>query len=328
MTFLLDQVLNLRFFRDFLNLALTDLGLTGALLGSVHFFIYDLIKITYLLCLLIFSISYIQSYFPPERSQAILGRFNGMSARIIAALLGTITPFCSCSSIPLFIGFTRAGLPLGVTFAFLISSPMVDLASLVLISSIFGFNIALAYVLLGLAIAIIGGTLIDKLTLEDQIEDIVRPQESSINIIYQRPSIKERLLLAYEQMSFTLKKVFWYILIGVALGALIHNWLPQEYIQTYLGQSTYLSVIGATLLGVPMYADIFGTIPVAEALIGKGALLGTVLSFMMSVTTLSLPSLILLRQAIKTKLLLTFISICVIGIILVGVIFNLGALYV
>ena len=282
--------------------------------GSIQFFIYDVIKITILLCLLIFIISYIQSFFPPERSKRILGRFHGIGANIIGALLGTVTPFCSCSSIPIFMGFTSAGLPLGVTFSFLISSPMVDLGSLVLLMSIFGVKIAVAYVVLGLVIAVLGGTLIEKLHMEGYVEDFIRNANSGVNIEAPDLTVKDRVIYAKDQVLSTFKKVFPYILIGVGIGALIHNWIPESWVETV--------VVLATIVGVPMYADIFGTIPVAEALLAKGALLGTILSFMMAVTTLSLPSLIMLRKAVKPKLLGTFIAICTLGIIIVGYGFN------
>lgn len=291
--------------------------------GSIRFFIYDVIKITLLLCLLIFMISYIQSYFPPERSKRILGRFKGIWANIIAALLGTVTPFCSCSSIPLFIGFTGAGLPLGVTFSFLISSPMVDLGSLLLLMSIFGAKIAAAYVIVGLIIAVVGGTVIEKLHMENHVEEFIRSAKGSIDIEAPDLTVKERFIYAKEQVEGTFKKVFPYILAGVGIGAVIHNWIPESWVETILGGSNPFGVILAVLVGVPMYADIFGTIPVAEALLNKGAQLGTVLSFMMAVTTLSLPSMIMLRKAVKPKLLGVFAAICTAGIIIVGYLFNL-----
>ncbi|WP_408647044.1 permease [[Clostridium] colinum] len=290
--------------------------------ASIHFFIYDIIKITVLLCFLIFFISYIQSYFPPERSKKILGRFNGISANIVSALLGTVTPFCSCSSIPLFIGFTSAGLPLGVTFSFLISSPMVDLGSLVLLMSIFGSKVAVAYVLIGLIIAILGGILIEKLHMEKYVEEFIKTA-SSVDIESPVLTKIDRIKFAKEQVTETFKKVFPYILVGVGIGALIHNWIPEHWIETILGSNNPLGVILATLVGIPMYADIFGTIPVAEALLSKGAELGTILAFMMAVTTLSLPSMIMLKKAIKPKLLWLFIGICTFGIILVGYLFNI-----
>ena len=274
-----------------------------------------------LLCILIFGISYVQSYFPPERSKKILGRFHGVWANIIGALLGTVTPFCSCSSIPLFIGFTSAGLPLGVTFSFLISSPMVDLGSLVLLMSIFGTKVAIVYVIMGLVIAVIGGTLIERIHMEPYVEEFIR-NASSVDIDSPTLTQKERLIYAKDQVVSTFKKVFPYILLGVGIGALIHNWIPESWIAAILGSNNPFGVVLATVIGVPMYADIFGTIPVAEALLGKGALLGTVLAFMMAVTTLSLPSLIMLRKAVKPKLLALFIAICTIGIILVGYLFN------
>lgn len=308
---------------EVLGAGLTLLGLdtTSRWGGSVQFFLYDTVKITVLLCVLIFGISYIQSYFPPERSKKILGRFHGLGANTVGALLGTVTPFCSCSSIPLFIGFTSAGLPLGVTFSFLISSPMVDLGSLVLLMSIFGTKVALLYVVLGLVIAVAGGALIEKLHMEAYVEAFIR-NASSVDIDAPALTQKDRLLYARDQTVSTFQKVFPYILLGVGIGALIHNWVPEQWIAAVLGRSNPFGVILAAVVGVPMYADIFGTIPVAEALLGKGALLGTVLAFMMAVTTLSLPSLIMLRKAVKIKLLGLFIGICTIGIILVGYFFN------
>ncbi|MDD4396620.1 MAG: permease [Sphaerochaetaceae bacterium] len=289
--------------------------------GSLQFFIFDTLKICLLLCILIFIISYIQSYFPPERSKKILGHFKGIWANCIAALLGTVTPFCSCSSIPLFIGFTSAGLPIGVTFSFLISSPMVDLGSLVLLMSIFGAKVAVIYVALGLIIAVLGGTLIEKLHMEKYVESFIF---SSGKTDLQAPSLsqKDRLVYAKDQMLGTLRKVLPYILIGVGIGAVIHNWIPADWVESVLGQNNPFGVVLAVLIGIPMYADIFGTIPVAEALLAKGALLGVVLSFMMAVTTLSLPSLVMLRKAVKPKLLALFIGICTAGIIAVGYLFN------
>lgn len=323
-TFIQNQILGMKWLNALIGSLLSAIGLdtTSRIGGSVQFFIYDVIKITLLLCLLIFVISYIQSFFPPERSKRILGRFHGSGANIIGALLGTVTPFCSCSSIPIFMGFTSAGLPLGVTFSFLISSPMVDLGSLVLLMSIFGLKIALAYVVFGLVIAVLGGTLIEKLHMEDQIEDFIRNANSSVDIEAPNLTVRDRLVYAKDQVVTTFRKVFPYILIGVGIGAVIHNWIPAAWVETILGSRNPFGVVLATLVGVPMYADIFGTIPVAEAILGKGALLGTILSFMMAVTTLSLPSLIMLRKAVKPRLLGTFIAICILGIILVGYGFN------
>lgn len=297
------------------------LDVTGRVGGSVQFFLYDVVKITILLCALIFVISYIQSYFPPERSRRILGRFRGLWANAVSALLGTVTPFCSCSSIPLFMGFTSAGLPVGVTFSFLISSPMVDLGSLVLLTGIFGFRVAALYVLVGLVLAVMGGTIIEKLHMERYVEDFIL---SAGGVDLEAPSLtrRDRLMYAREQMTGTFRKVFPYILVGVGIGAVIHNWIPQDYVEAVLGGGNPFGVVLATLVGVPMYADIFGTIPVAEALLSKGAQLGTVLSFMMAVTTLSLPSMIMLRKAVKPRLLALFIAICTVGIILVGYLFN------
>lgn len=321
--FIQNQVLGMQWLNGAVGRGLSLLGLdiTSPWGGSVRFFLYDTVKITALLCVLIFGISYLQSYFPPERSKRILGRFHGVGANLIGALLGTVTPFCSCSSIPLFIGFTSAGLPLGVTFSFLISSPMVDLGSLVLLMSIFGTKVAVVYVILGLVIAVVGGTLIEKLHMERYVEDFIR-NASSVDIDSPSLTQRERLVYAKDQAVSTFKKVFPYILLGVGIGALIHNWIPETWIAAALGRSNPLGVVLAAVVGVPMYADIFGTIPVAEALLGKGALLGTVLAFMMAVTTLSLPSLIMLRKVVKWKLLGLFIGICTAGIISVGYLFN------
>ena len=322
--FIQNQILGLKWLNVLIGNGLAAMGLdiSGRLGGGVLFFLYDVIKITFLLCLLIFIISYIQSYFPPERSKRILGRFHGIGANSIAALLGTVTPFCSCSSIPLFIGFTSAGLPVGVTFSFLISSPMVDLGSLVLLMSIFGTKIAIVYVITGLIIAVTGGTIIEKLKMERYVEDFIT-SAGSVDIESPELTQRERMVYAKEQVAATFKKVFPYILVGVGIGAIIHNWIPQEWIETVLGNKNPFAVILATIVGVPMYADIFGTIPIAEALYSKGAQIGTVLSFMMAVTTLSLPSMIMLRKAVKPKLLALFITICTVGIIIVGYLFNI-----
>ena len=321
--FIQDQVLGMKWLNKLIGSALSLLGFDvgGRMGGSIQFFLYDILKITVPLCSLIFVISYIQSYFPPERSKQILSRFHGIGANIISALLGTVTPFCSCSSIPLFMGFTGAGLPLGVTFSFLISSPMVDLGSLILLISIFGTKIAIIYVVVGLIIAVAGGTLIEKLHMELYVEEYIR---NAKGVDINAPSLtkRERIQYAREQVASTFKKVFPYIIIGVGIGAVIHNWIPESLIKAVLGGSNPFSVILATLVGIPMYADIFGTIPVAEALLYKGAQLGTILSFMMAVTTLSLPSLIMLRKAVKPKLLVLFTAICTVGIIIVGYLFN------
>jgi len=321
--FIQNEILGMQWLNRLIGwlLSLTGLDLESRIGGSIRFFLYDTIKIMVLLGVLILIISYIQSYFPPERSKKILGRFKGLGARIIAALLGTVTPFCSCSSIPLFIGFTSAGLPLGVTFSFLISSPMVDLGSLVLLMSIFGWKVAVVYVVLGLVIAVAGGTVIEKLHLEDQVQDFIR-NGKAIDLPQEELHFKDRMKYAWEQVVSTAKKVFPYVLIGVGIGAVIHNWIPEEWIVTALGSNNPFGVVIATVLGIPMYADIFGTIPIAEALLGKGALLGVVLSFMMGVTTLSLPSMIMLKKAVKAKLLGIFVAICTGGIIIVGYVFN------
>ncbi|MGN0169494.1 MAG: permease [Lachnospiraceae bacterium] len=321
--FFQNEVLGMKWLSRLIESGLNAAGLdtSSRIGGSVQFFIYDMIKIMVLLGVLILVISYIQSYFPPERTKKILGKFRGIWANILAALLGTVTPFCSCSSIPLFIGFTSAGLPLGVTFSFLISSPMVDLGSLVLLMSIFGWKIALVYVIVGLVIAVAGGTLIEKLHLEDQVEEFIR-NVKAVDVPQEDLSPKDRLHYAWEQVVSTARKVAPYVLIGVGIGAIIHNWIPEDLIVKVLGTGNPFGVILATIAGVPMYADIFGCIPIAEALLAKGARLGVVLSFMMGVTTLSLPSMVMLRKAVKPKLLGIFIAICTIGIILVGYFFN------
>jgi len=322
--FIQDQILGMKWLNKLVGefLSLIGLDIEGRLGGSIQFFIYDVIKITILLCTLIFIISYIQSYFPPERSKKIMSRFHGVGANIISALLGTVTPFCSCSSIPLFMGFTSAGLPLGVTFSFLISSPMVDLGSLVLLMSIFGAKVAVVYVLVGLIIAVVGGTVIEKLHMEKHVEEFIL-NASTIDIDEPTLTKKDRVIYAKEQVINTFKKVLPYILVGIAVGASIHNFIPESWVENVLGDKNPFGVILAVIIGVPVYADIIGAIPVAEALLSKGAQLGTILSFMMAVTTLSLPSMIMLRKAVKPKLLLLFIAICTIGIILVGYLFNL-----
>lgn len=321
--FFQNEVLGMGWLSRLVSIILNACGLdtTSRVGGSIQFFIYDTIKIMVLLGVLILIISYIQSYFPPERTKKILRHFHGIWANIIAALLGTVTPFCSCSSIPLFIGFTSAGLPLGVTFSFLISSPMVDLGSLVLLMSIFGWKVAVIYVLLGLAISVVGGTLIEKLHLENQVEEYIRNGHAT-SVPQEELHFKDRMKYAWKQVVATAKKVAPYVLIGVGIGAIIHNWIPEDFIVKVLGDNNSFGVVLATIAGVPMYADIFGTIPIAEALLTKGALLGVVLSFMMGVTTLSLPSMIMLRKAVKMKLLGIFVAICTIGIIVVGYFFN------
>lgn len=327
--FVQSEILGMKWLNDLIGSLLNACGLDteGKLGGSLQFFVYDMIKIMLLLGILIFAISYIQSYFPPERTKKILGKFHGIAANCIAALLGTVTPFCSCSSIPLFMGFTTAGLPLGVTFSFLISSPMVDLGSLVLLMSIFGWKVAVIYVIVGLVIAVVGGSIIEKMHLENQVEDFIR-NGKSIDLPLDKLTQKDRLKYALEQVTTTARKVFPYIIIGVGIGAFIHNWIPEEWVVSSLGSGNPFGVIIATVCGVPMYADIFGCIPIAEALLAKGAKLGVVLAFMMAVTTLSLPSMIMLKKIVKAKLLGVFIAICTIGIIVVGYFFNIIQHYI
>jgi hypothetical protein len=322
--FIQNQILGMKWLNTLIGRMLNSVGMdiSGRWGGSIQFFLYDVIKITFLLCFLIFLISYIQSYFPPEKSKKIMGRFHGIGANATGALLGTVTPFCSCSSIPIFMGFTSAGLPLGVTFSFLISSPMVDLGSLVLLMSIFGTKIALAYVALGLIIAIIGGTFIERMHMDNYVADFVK-NAGVVDVDAPAVTQKDRVIYAKEQVVTTFKKVFPYILIGVGIGAVIHNWIPESFVERVLGSGNPFGVVMATLIGIPMYADIFGSIPIAEALLYKGAQLGTVLSFMLAVTTLSLPSMIMLSKAIKPKLMALFIVICTVGIIAVGYLFNI-----
>lgn len=322
--FIQDEVFGMKWLNRLIGSLLNACGLDteSKLGGSLQFFIYDTIKIMVLLGFLIFVITYIQSYFPPEKTKKILGRFHGIGANCIAALLGTVTPFCSCSSIPLFMGFTSAGLPLGVTFSFLISSPMVDLGSLILLMSIFGWKVAVIYVIVGLVIAVTGGTLIEKLHLEDQVEEFIR-NGRSIDTPQNELTKRDRMRYAWEQVLGTAKKVMPYIIAGVGIGAIIHNWIPEEWIVNVLGTGNPFGVIIAAICGIPMYADIFGCIPIAEALVAKGANLGVVIAFLMGVITLSLPSMIMLKKAIKPKLLGIFIAICTVGIILVGYFFNL-----
>jgi len=319
-----DQLLKMQWLSDLVKMLVQNvfkLNINDRLGGSVHFFIYDTIKIFILLSVLIFLISYIQSFFPPERTRKILGRFSGITANVLGALLGTVTPFCSCSSIPLFIGFTNAGLPLGVTFSFLISSPLVDLASVLLLASIFNWKIAIAYVIVGVLLAVISGTIISKLKMEKYVEPFVfnnKMMETEQTELTRR----DRIEFSRDQVLGIVKKVWLYILIGVGIGAAIHNWIPQDIITAVLGQDKPYSVLLATLVGVPMYADIFGTLPIAEALVLKGVGLGTALSFMMAVTALSLPSIIMLKKVVKPKLLTVFISIVTLGIIIIGYAFN------
>jgi uncharacterized membrane protein YraQ (UPF0718 family) len=324
-TWLNNQLLKMQWLHEVVTLLVTKvfgLDITSRLGESIHFFIYDVIKIFILLSVLIFGISYIQSFFPPERTRKILGRFSGLSANILAALLGTVTPFCSCSSIPLFIGFTNAGLPIGVTFSFLISSPLVDLASIILLASIFNWKIAIAYVVVGVALAVIGGTVISKLKLERYVEPFVFSKNKGLEIKQEGLTVRDRLEFAQDQVATIIKKVWLYILIGVGIGAVIHNYIPESIISSVLGQDKWYSVLIATVVGTPMYADIFGTLPIAEALVAKGVGLGTALSFMMGVTALSLPSMIMLRKVVKIKLLAIFVGIVTFGIILIGYVFN------
>lgn len=322
--FLNDQLLKMQWLSNLVKLLVENvfgLDITARLGGSIHFFIYDVIKIFILLSVLIFIISYIQSFFPPERTRKILGNYHGIGANLFGALLGTITPFCSCSSIPLFIGFTNAGLPIGVTFSFLISSPLVDLASVLLLASIFNWKIAIAYVIVGVILAVIGGTIIGKAKLEKYVEPFVFSNKM-VETEQSELTRRDRLEYSRDQVLSIIKKVWLYILIGVGIGAAIHNWIPEEVISAVLGQDKWYSVLIATIVGIPMYADIFGTLPIAEALVLKGVGLGTALSFMMAVTALSLPSMIMLKKVVKMKLLGIFVGIVTVGILIIGYAFN------
>lgn len=321
--FFQNQILSIKWLNVLIGRAISAFGIdiNSRIGGSIQFFLYDFIKIILLLSVFIFIISYIQSHFPPQKTKAILGKFKGIKANLMGALLGTVTPFCSCSSIPLFIGFTSAGLPIGVTFSFLISSPLVDLAAFVILTSVFGFKIAIAYVVVGIILAVIGGTIIDKLKMEKHLEPFVN-KGTILNLETSEVTRKDRLIYAKEQMIATVKKLAIYIVIGVGIGALIHNWIPTEFIQKILGEKNPFSVLIATIVGVPIYADEFGTIPIAEALFAKGVGIGTVLSFMMAVTALSLPSIIMLKKVVKPKLLGVFVGIVTVGIIIIGYTFN------
>lgn len=319
-----DQLLRMEWLSNLIYVLVKDgfgLDPSERLGGSIHFFIYDVIKIFILLSVLIFTISYIQSFFPPERTRRILGRFNGITANLLGALLGTVTPFCSCSSIPLFIGFTSAGLPIGVTFSFLISSPLVDLAAVILLASIFNWKIAIAYVVVGLILAVTGGTIMSLLKLEEYVEPFVFSNKM-VEVPQEELTVKDRLIFGRDQVRDIVKRVWMYILIGVGIGAAIHNWIPESVITAVLGQDKWYSVLLATVVGIPMYADIFGTLPIAEALVLKGVGLGTALAFMMAVTALSLPSMIMLKNVVKTKLLAVFVGVVTLGILVIGYVFN------
>ena len=327
--FFTQQILGMKWLSDLITLFvenILNLDVSSKIGGSIQFFIYDTIKIFILLAVLIFFISYIQSYFPPEKTKKILTRFKGITGATISALLGTVTPFCSCSSIPIFIGFTKAGLPLGITFSFLISSPMVDLASLLLLSSFFGMKISILYVVLGLIIAILGGTIISKINMESEIK-VYTEETSELYDESENFNQKQRLDYALNDTKIIVKSVYKYVLIGVGIGSLIHNWIPQDIILTILGSNNPFSVVIASVIGIPMYADIFGTIPIAEALFMAGVPIGTVLAFMMSVTALSLPSIIMLAKVIKPKLLAIFVAIVTVGIIITGYLFNSFGIY-
>ncbi len=329
-SFLNNAFLKMNWLNELVGKLLSDvfkISIESQFGASLQFFIYDVIKIFILLSVLIFTVSYIQSYFPPERTRKILGRYKGFTANLLGALLGTVTPFCSCSSIPLFIGFTSAGLPIGVTFSFLISSPLVDLASVILLASIFNWRVALAYVVVGVFLAVISGTIISKLKMEDQVASFVFKNSGVPEVELEELTYKDRIEISITGVKEIVQKVWLYVLIGVGIGALIHNVIPERFITVVLGADKWYSVPLATLVGVPMYADIFGTLPIAEALVSKGVGIGTALSFMMAVTALSLPSIVMLKQVVKNKLLVVFVGLVVTGIIIIGLLFNQFAFY-
>lgn len=323
--FFIKQVLGMKWLADLVQDIMVNvfkLDLQEKIWGSLHFFVYDTIKILILLFVLVFIIAYIQSYFPPERTKKILSRFNGILGNKIAALLGTVTPFCSCSSVPIFIGFTRAGLPLGLTFSFLISSPLVDLGSMLMLMSFFGEKFAVAYVLLGLGLAVIGGLMISSLKMEDHIKSY----NGNVRELYSESenfTQKQRLNYAKSDTVIIVKNVYKYVLMGVGIGAIIHNWVPKEFILAILGPDNPYGVLIATIIGIPIYADLFGALPIAEALYLAGVPSGTILALMMGITALSLPSMIMLSNVLKPKLLGVFIGIVTIGIIIIGYTFNL-----
>ncbi len=325
LTWFNDQFLKMQWLYDgveWLVVNVFGLSLNDRIGASIHFFIYDVIKIYILLVVIVYGISYIQSYFPPERTREALKNVKGLFGNFLGALFGTLTPFCSCSSIPLFIGFTNAGLPLGVTFSFLICSPLVDIASVLLISSFFGVRIAMIYVLTGMTLAIVGGWVIGSLKMEKHVEPFVY-NNVMVQLDEQKLTRKERHQFSVEQALDIFKKTWVYVIVGVAIGAAIHNWIPEQWILLVLGQDKWYSVLLATAVGIPMYASLFGTLPIATALVAKGVGIGTVLAFMMSVTVLSLPSIIMLKNVVKTKLLILFVTYVSLGILLIGYVFNI-----
>ena len=290
--------------------------------SSVHFFIYDTIKIIILLGVMIFAISYIRSYFPPEKTKKVLSKFSGLGGNFMASLLGIVTPFCSCSSVPLFIGFVEAGVPLGLTFSFLITSPIVNEAAFAILLGTFGWKIALLYVVTGVIIGTFGGAIIGKLKMEKHVESYVYEMQTA-DIDIKKMSQKDRVTFALNNMKDIIKRIWLFLIIGIALGAAIHGWAPAEFLSKYAGPENPFAVLVGVVAGIPLYSNALGTIPIAEALIGKGVGIGTALSFMMAVTALSLPEMILLRKVIKPKLIAAFVIIAGIGIVLTGYLFNL-----
>ncbi|MDK2821730.1 MAG: uncharacterized protein PWP31_1695 [Clostridia bacterium] len=289
--------------------------------SSIHFFFYDTIKIVILLALMIFAISYIRSYFPPERTKKILEKFGDITGNIMASLLGIVTPFCSCSSVPIFIGFVEAGIPLGVTFSFLITSPIVNEAAFAILLASFGWKIALVYVITGVIVGVIGGILIGSLHLEKEVEEYVyQIQTGEVEI--EKMTAKDRAKFAWDNVKDIVKRIWIYLLIGIGIGAIIHGWAPAPVLAKYAGPNNPFAVFVAVVLGIPLYSNALGTIPIAEALINKGVGMGTALAFMMAVTALSAPEMVLLRKVIKPKLIAAFVTITGTAIILVGYLFN------
>lgn len=317
-------IFNFGWLYDLIKILVEDVfGLQmGTMLGeSVHFFFYDVIKIIILLSLMIFLVTYIRSYFPLEKTKGIIEKHGGVSAHIMASLLGIVTPFCSCSSIPLFIGFVEAGIPIGVTFSFLITSPIVNEAAFAVLLGSFGWKIAAIYVVTGVVVGVVGGLIIRMLKMEKEVEGYVYEIKTGKAVV-ENLSQKERVDFAFSHVLEIVKKIWIFLLIGIGIGALIHGWAPAEILSKYAGRDNPIAVVVAVVFGIPLYSNALGTIPIAEALINKGVGIGTALSFMMAVTALSLPEMVLLRKVIKPKLIAAFVVITGIAIIIVGYLFN------
>jgi uncharacterized membrane protein YraQ (UPF0718 family) len=291
--------------------------------GALQFFFYDTPKVLMLLTGIVFVMGMINSYFTPERTRALLvGRLKGF-ANVMAAVLGIFTPFCSCSAVPLFIGFVQAGIPLGATFSFLISAPMVNEVALTLLFALFGWKVALLYLSLGLSVAIVAGWVIGRLKMENYLEDWVRNMPSvDVSLEADSTTLADRIQSGFSAVREIVGKVWLYVLAGIAMGAGIHGYVPEDYMASFMGKEVWWSVPLAVIIGVPMYTNAAGIIPIVQALLAKGAALGTVLAFMMSVIALSLPEMIILRKVLKMRLIVVFVSVVAIGILLVGYLFN------